>query len=333
MDTDNGETIAWAKDALHHYQLHLPEITFLQHSDNLTFRILDRYTGQKYLLRLHSSANDFFPVERQQPQAIVSELTWLTALAEAGLPVQPVIRSLEGEMVVCIQVPGRRKPLPCSLLGWLEGKLYDPEDPSAREQVRRLGELQARMHLQVESWQPPPDFTRLEYGPGWVEHVQNCLAPGADMGVIQPQDYMVILEVLENIRNLATSLPHTHPFWGLIHNDLHTGNWLVDGQTIHPIDFSLCGFSYFYMDIAIAASSVKRTLRQAYFDGYLPVRPLPEGWLKAVEAFAILGQLGYYAFILPRPDQYDWLYERFKRITDTLYRPYLEGTNWLFEMW
>ena len=35
--------------------------------------------------------------------------------------------------------------------------------------------------------------------------------------------------------------------WGLIHADLHEGNYLFHNEQIRPIDFYRCGFGYYLL--------------------------------------------------------------------------------------
>lgn len=67
--------------------------------------------------------------------------------------------------------------------------------------------------------------------------------------------------------------------FGLIHADIHPGNYLVVGNRVGMIDFENCGFSYFLFDLAqpllIVGQLPHAALQAALLDGYSCVHTLP----------------------------------------------------------
>src|SRR5262249_10171926 len=87
----------WASQALRHYDLQAPTISFLGHSENMTFQIRAGSIGEQFLLRLHRPLTHTFAGVRQQPHAIRSELCWLDALArDTAIPVPRPVRNRDG---------------------------------------------------------------------------------------------------------------------------------------------------------------------------------------------------------------------------------------------
>jgi Ser/Thr protein kinase RdoA (MazF antagonist) len=197
-----------------------------------------------------------------------------------------------------------------------------------------LGRLMARLHNHASGWQPPEGFLRPHTGPDHVWQLVDKLSAGVGMGIIAPQDYAALRSLADAIGFLVARIDQASGNYGLIHNDLHTGNWLVRGKEIIPLDFSLCAYGYHLFDIAIAAGSAgsqRNELRRMFFDGYLEMRPLVEAYVRSVEAFFIISALGYYVFILPDASQHEWLYERIPRMVRTIGQKFLREEPFFFE--
>lgn len=323
----------WANVALAAYPLRRPAIQFIRHSENITFRVTDG--RKKYLLRIHKPRTANLEDLRQQPQAIESELLWMDALRrEAGIPVPPVIPARDGELVTTLPLPGGAGQVPCSLFGWVQGEPFQPEAESAPDLAVELGRLTARLHNHASAWQPPAKFLRPRTGSDHAWRLVDKLAPAVGIGILSPADYAVLRSLAEAIVALTGRIEQTAGNYGLIHNDLHTGNWLVHGREIIPLDFSLCGFGYHLFDIAIAAGSLgaeRNELRRMFFDGYLELRLLAEAYVRSVEAFFITSAIGYYAFVLPDPSQHEWLYERIPRMLRTIGQKFLREEPFFFD--
>lgn len=327
------EFFDWAALALEQYLLHWPRLKFIRHSENLTFQVSDE--RKKYLLRLHKPNTVTLEDFRQQPQAILSELQWMDALrSEAGMRVPAVIPNRNGELITLIAPAAGAAPIPCSLLGWVNGQPFDPAAENAPLLARQLGELMARMHEHASTWQPPAGFLRPRYGPDHVWALVETLAEAVSMGLLASSDFALLRLLAEAIGSSVATIAQTPENYGLIHGDLHTGNWLVHRGQIVLLDFSLCAFGYHLFDIAIAAGSLGAEnigLRACFLDGYCKRRSLPPNYQRLVEAFFIISVLGHYTFILPDPAQHEWLYENIPRMLRTIGRQFLHEEPFFLE--
>ncbi|MEZ0395999.1 MAG: phosphotransferase [Anaerolineales bacterium] len=327
------EFLQWAALAIEHYPLARPRLEFIRHSENLTFRVSDG--RRQYLLRLHQPKTPTLADLRQQPQAILSELQWMAALrSEAGIPVPPVVPNRNGELVTLILPEGQSDPIPCSLLGWVNGRPFEPAAEDAPALARRLGELMARMHAHAAAWQPPEGFLRPRYGSDHAWALLEKLSAGVSLGILSPADFALLRALADALTATISEIAQTPEHYGLIHGDLHTGNWLTRRGRIIPLDFSLCAFGYYLFDIAIAAGSLgteNAGLRPFFFEGYRRRRPLPEDRLRAIEAFFILSVLGHYTFILPDASRHEWLYENIPRMLRTIGQNFLRQEPFFLE--
>jgi Ser/Thr protein kinase RdoA (MazF antagonist) len=323
----------WAGLALQQYPLAEPALRFLGHSDNITFRVEDA-GGSVYLLRLHRPALNYWAGIRQRPELIASELAWLEALAEGGFAVQRPARTCSGETVALVPVESG-EVIPATLLTWLDGQHFSAAGSEAAAQVERFGALAARMHAFAARWTPPPGFTRPQYNLDHFHRVFARLLRGVDLGVFSEEISWSLRAASQAILSEIAALPDGPEHWGMVHADLHVGNFLVNGNTgdalIIPIDFSFCGFGHYLYDVSVClAGGLKTSLAPAFLAGYRGVRPLGEEDLRAVEAYALTGRLSYYAYQIDNPAERVWLQRRIPEVVQTDISRFLRGEHILF---
>lgn len=308
-----------------------PTCRFIGHSENITFEVTDDRAG-KYLLRLHEPITAHFAGVRQQPAAIESELEWLEALGrDTRITLPRPARNRAGHLVTLITLPGAMT-IPCTLLHWVEGEHIRMDAPEAGVQVEWLGMLQAELHAHTSTWQIPNNFVRPAYGSTFFSQVLDQLAAGVPAGALRERDYALIREsILRAAEQLGTLAPD-HEHWGLIHNDLHPGNCLVCGDTICPIDFSLCGFGYYLFDIGTSLGSIPQVMRPAFLDGYTHRRSLQGDPIALIEGCLIISRMSYYALVLPDPSHHEWVKSRIPQVVDTICARFLNGQSFLFDI-
>jgi Ser/Thr protein kinase RdoA (MazF antagonist) len=128
--------------------------------------------------------------------------------------------------------------------------------------------------------------------------------------------------------------PVSHRHYGLIHSDLHLGNFYVNNGKMTIFDFDDLQLGWFVFDIAISLyyifwnSDLKETtwyqnpkerseqaiyFLQQIIKGYQPEFKLPEEWLRMIPLFLELRQL----------DLYLVFEDRFENIVDQNSMPYL----------
>ncbi len=333
--TQTDPFAGWAKAALEQYELKAPTIAFLGHSDNITYRV-EELDGTRYLLRLHRPALHYWAGIRQLPDVIGSELTWLEALAmEGGFAVQRPVRTRKGEMVAVVEVENEPAPLPATLLTWLEGEHFSASSENASAQIRRLGSLVARMHRFASTWSPPAGFIRPQYDLDHFKRIYARLLRGVDLGVFSEEIYWSLRAASQVILNQIEALPVNPQCWGMVHADLHVGNFLVGSGalSIIPIDFSFCGFGHYLFDVSVClAGGLKPSLAPAFLSGYRGVLPLPEEDLRAVEAYALTGRLSYYAYQIDNPSEKAWLQRRIPEVAQNQVKRFLGGQRILWDL-
>ncbi|MGH2518078.1 MAG: phosphotransferase enzyme family protein [Ktedonobacterales bacterium] len=321
----------WAHSALAQYAIGPSDLTFLRHNDNLTFHVAERDTTQRYLLRIHLPVTESFAGIRQQPAALVSELLWLEALAhDTSLTVQEPVKTTQGNLIATVQASNRN--IACTVLRWIDGEPLDPNEADAALHAERLGRVVALLHAHARSWTLPASFLRPSYDLKYFWQYMAAFDTGVSTGIINQHDYEALHETTASILTLLATISVDRDSWGLMHTDLHPGNYLLHRQEVRPIDFSLCGFGYLLFDLATVLAGHPSTLRRPFLNGYARHQRLSENDTRLLEAFCLLSRMGAYVFMLSNPAEWDWLRARIPRFVAHECRLFRCQKSLLFDM-
>jgi Ser/Thr protein kinase RdoA (MazF antagonist) len=129
-------------------------------------------------------------------------------------------------------------------------------------------------------------------------------------------------------------VPFDSQHWGVVHADLHAGNFLIGPAAagsardweIIPIDFSFCGFGHYFFDLSVCLSGgLNDALRTSFLKGYRSIRTLAEESMRSVDAFALAGRLSYYAYQIDNPSEQSWLRRRIPEVVQKECTRFLQG--------
>ncbi|MFP6641239.1 MAG: phosphotransferase [Myxococcota bacterium] len=322
-----------ARSALGAYEVHEPEVCFLGHSESISYRV-DEGTVGRCLLRIHLPVSAFFDTVGGTPEAIQSELAWLDALhSDTDIVVQQPVRTRQGDLVSRVHIGKEQTPAPCTVLRWVEGgRLTASPTPS---QAHQLGRLVAGLHTHASHWEPPPGFTRPSYDWDTWAAMVNKLRHAVTIGTISPSVLQAIETAIGRIRAIVSPLGGSRQSWGLIHSDIHPGNYVTHGAELRPIDFSLCGFGHYSFDVADTMRYMAPSTRRSFLEGYQAVRELREGSQRLLEVFFILGMIRNLAFLSLNPEDQPAMREEARDDPDSIdsrLDRFLQGRSFLFEV-
>ena len=198
--------------------------------------------------------------------------------------------------------------------------------------LRRWGAAMGRMHALTRAYEG--DVAAL---PTWEEEHAGFTQWSADDPPVQAA-WMALRPALE-------ALPQSADRYGLVHNDLHAHNLLVEGERLTVIDFDVCARHWFTAEIATALFSVlwaapaesqtavaeaSRAFLGPFLEGYAAEAPLPPDWEVDLPLFLRYRErLLYIVFShtwagATGPWQRDWLERTRRRVLDdapALYDP------------
>lgn len=328
MPANNREQLfRMAENALSQFPVEEYRLSFLGHSDNLTFRV-ETAQQELFLLRIHLPVLPNYRGFQPEESAISAELTWLDALCnEGGVDVQrPVATRSAGWVGHIVQEQGRSVPV--TLLTWLPGEHFSPAAPGSEVLAERFGVLVAKLHNFSVAWKAPEGFDRPRYDTKFFRRQMKHLSRGFDHDIISEPDARQLQATSRAILRIIDDLPQTAQYLGLVHADLHVGNFLVDGSRIIPIDFSLCGFGHYLFDLSVCVSGgLKGELRESFLAGYQSLRPLEPGDRRVIEAYALAGRLSYFSSQMVNPTERSWLQRRLPQVIQNDCARFLAGES------
>ncbi|WP_051579509.1 phosphotransferase enzyme family protein [Pseudonocardia acaciae] len=235
------------------------DVTLLELSENATFQVDD--AGARTVLRIHR-------LDYHSPEAIRSELAWLSALRDqAGVRTPSVVPTRDGEPVARIE-PSDDGPV---RHGVMFEFLPGTEPPARRTDFESLGEITARMHRHARQWPRPAGFTRFRWDTEAAFGQRARWGRWRD-GVGMGTEELATLGRLEAVlRRRLAAYGASPDRWGLIHADLRLANLLVDDTgAVSVIDFDDCGCGWYLYDLGTAVS---------FFEHEPRVPELVDGWL------------------------------------------------------
>lgn len=319
-----------AMTALSAYHLDSATISFIRHSDNVTYKVVDQ-EKQSYLLRIHIPVTKAMGTHGADVQMINSELLWLEALnKETDLTLQKPVRNRTGHFVT--RVPGEEftMPINCTLLHWVDGGPYH-RDLETELTAYQIGELLAKLHNHASKWTIPKGFTRPKRNIPYFTRVLRGIEPAVHDGRIKHSDYAEFARAIELLTTMISNLKESRQTHGLMHADAHKGNMLIDAGKVRIIDFSFCAFGNFMFDLGICLSDMKTHLHHAFLEGYQKVYALPDNHEQWIEGFFIGSIVGTFSFWASNQETHDLLEKKAPHIAREYAAKFNRGEHFWFQ--
>lgn len=276
--------------AIGHFDVDAVATTFVSASENTVYRI-DTSDGHRYALRVHRPGyHDIAELE--------SENSWTSALSDAGVETPRPVPTREGGGYAIVPYGEGGETRYVGLIEWLEGEpmtaLLDRGDPGLVAACARLGELISRIHLQADTFVPPPGFVRHRLDVDGLIGDDPWWGPFWHVPEFSEQERRLVLKVREGIRRRLAAYGTGSGVFGLIHADLLPTNVLVraDG-VVAAIDFDDAAFGYRLYDIAVPLTGLAEDrhfeqLHDALLTGYQRHRPLTAEDLSLLPMFRLI---------------------------------------------
>ncbi|MBH8552293.1 phosphotransferase [Nostocaceae cyanobacterium CENA357] len=316
------------KAALNQYGVTQEQRSFLGHSGSLTFCIETQ--EEKFLLRIHQAISRHQDDVWHRPEVIESELLWLAALhRDTVVVVQEPIKNLQNRWVTQVVVDESKEVFYCSLLRWIDGNVLNTE--RTPQQAYQLGSLLAQLHQHSNQWQLPQNFVRPIYDKNRFQAALLALHPAVSQKLISAEDYSVLEAGVCRVQDMIGTLGQTQNNWGVIHADLHDGNYLFHNEELRPIDFARCGFGYYLYDVASSLQYLHPAVRSSFFEGYQVSRELPENYVQITEGFFIMALIDVLSFHVNNPEEHEGLSGTVKDVAKKHIPLYLQGRSFLFD--
>jgi Ser/Thr protein kinase RdoA (MazF antagonist) len=237
-------------------------------------------------------------------------LEWVNFLNHHGAPVSAPYPSINHHLLERLMHYGTYYTL--TAFEKVDGILAENLPPTEWDEAlfKDIGRATGKLHRISASYHPSrPALRRPQWFDGYeVREAINKLTQISD-----PAQNKLI-----NLVDELKHLPTTPTDYGLIHDDLHFANFLIqpNGQ-MTIIDFDDCAYGWFAMDIAMALFDVlvlynapsdgqsqqfARIFLSSYLCGYLQEFDLPEFWQEQIPKFLKLKELCIYADLIDLAD-------------------------------
>lgn len=202
------------KEALSYYSFENPEIIYLRHNENITYKIKDN--EKNYVLRIHKPVDGFslgiLSNEGNMQKFIQSEMVLLEYLHKnAELEIQKPVRNKNLQLV---SVLGDSTPV--TVLEWIQGvTLSDTE--ITFETAEKIGSTAAHLHLAAKNMKIAEEgylilegingkINRYQYRQQILKKITNELKIAESKGHIDSRYINIILNAVEKIKKRMDEL-------------------------------------------------------------------------------------------------------------------------------
>ncbi|EWG11717.1 phosphotransferase enzyme family protein [Cytobacillus firmus] len=191
--------------------------------------------GEELILRITHSTH-------RKLEELFSEVDWMSYLRKEGVKVPKVVPSKSGNMVESLEA-GDGSVFYAGLFSKAEGKPISVRAPEFNKELfHAWGRAVGKMHAATKSYVPSADIVpRMQWDEEELLTVEKYI----------PEEDQLIVKNTKDLLNQLQHLPKHKNNYGLIHTDIHSGNFFYDGKDIHVFDFDDCCYHWFASDIAI----------------------------------------------------------------------------------
>jgi Ser/Thr protein kinase RdoA (MazF antagonist) len=176
------------------------------------------------------------------PGELLGELRWLDHLIRHGCTVTTPIPSRRGELLETIDVDEDTMHV-CCFKRFAGRELHPATDAQWNDSLfLKLGGEIGRIHRASDELRLPDDQNRKPWYDGEFMKLPDPLSSGFNQRVI---------EAMRAFLNELRRRPTPRRQYGLVHRDLHAGNFLVEKGKVEIIDFDLGCYGWRTMDFAV----------------------------------------------------------------------------------
>ena len=278
-------------------------VKLLQLSENYTFLIFDKESGQKKgVMRI--SRPGYHTLSE-----LHSELIWLKEIKKnTPIVVADAIPAVDGS---CIQTVTNWKDSGeyiCMVYEFLEGKAPDESDEQKIvKEFCSLGETTAYLHKQVKEWNDAGKIDRFVWDYDTMIGKTPRWGRWQDAKDMKPDGEKLLNRTCEVIKRRLCSYGKGKDRFGLIHADLRISNLLIEDNQIKVIDFDDCGYGWFLHDLASAVSFIEDNpivpeLIDSWLEGYRKIAELTQEDIHEIDTFIMQRRLQLLAWLTSHID-------------------------------
>jgi amicoumacin kinase len=259
--------------------------------------VFEAYRGNKpVILRITHSTH-------RSKDEILAELDWMNFLHQQKVNCPEAFTSSNNQLIEDMPVGDGSFFYAC-LFSKVDGyPVKIKSDVFNNQLFHAWGKAIGQMHSVTKEYKPSKE---IKLRPAWEN--EELL----DIESYVPNEKEVIKNTKLLIKELK-SLPINKDNFGLIHSDIHSGNFFYDGKCVHVFDFDDCSYHWFASDIAIPlyysvlygyhnSSEMEREQFASNFlfyfiQGYEEHHSLPVAWKEQLPLFFMLRDINLYSVL------------------------------------
>jgi Ser/Thr protein kinase RdoA (MazF antagonist) len=202
-----------ALNALQLYSLQVARLRLVSNDSNGIFRV-DTLDRRKFILRVT------LPEGGHTLDHVIAEMDWLAALArDTDLSLPRPLPARDGRLVVEAQSEGVPQPRLCEVFSWVPGK--DLAEKLSQDNVARLGELMAQLHLHARDYQPPNQLSLLRFDRPFPFPEPVVLFDEPHAALFPPERRALFEKAIAWTQVCIDRLQASGEAMRILHNDLH----------------------------------------------------------------------------------------------------------------
>lgn len=321
------------KEAIEQYEFRNPKLEFIRHNENITYKVIDEYDN--YVMRVHKPVEGFslgiLQNDSNMSEYIESEMQLLNYFEkQMSTVIQEPLKNKFGNLVSVL-----KDGTFATVLKWVEGDAINNIQVS-NEVGERIGNMIAKLHICSKSLEfdktiSNHDIKRYKYNQAMLSRIDEEFNDIIRLEHIEKEKVMIMKDALAIIKRVMDELDSEQGSSGVIHADLSPSNLILSNTQIVPIDFSLSGTGFYYMDIGLMVSHFSdRELRKSIVNGYEEImkRKIP---LNYIEAFFTLGIFLFIACQHGKVYNQDWFNGALEHWCKTIFIPLINGDSFVYK--
>lgn len=287
------------EEILHHFLsiFSLDTVNYKKLGDFENYVYQTSKDGEELILRITHSSH-------RKLEELLSEVDWMSFLRTEGVKVPRGIPSQNRNMVEAREA-GDSSVFYASVFSKAEGKPISVHSPEFNKELFHVwGRAVGKMHAATKSYVPSADIVpRMQWDEEELLTVEKYI----------PAEDQLIVQNTKELLNLLQTLPKHKNNYGLIHTDVHSGNFFYDGKEIQVFDFDDCCYHWFASDIAIPLyysllykykeadpaeiNVFGRVFLDSFLDGYQRENEIPGDLEKQLQLFLRLRDITLYSVL------------------------------------
>lgn len=271
MPTDD-DFVAAAWEAAPVFGLEPEDISVLAQSENVVCD-LTMPDASHLVMRLHRPGYNTV-------DELDSEVVWVRALGDAGVPVPTAVPTLDGPHYTSVAIGDEVRHV--GVVEWVDGQPLGSaigSNDDVTPSYAQIGALAAAIRIHSNAWTVPSGFSRRKWDVEGLVGDNPLWGRFWEVDALTADQQTLFSRSRNKLRDELGALSTGSDRYGLIHADLHLGNLMAHDDALTIIDFDDAGYGWFAHELAVALHAVLDEpeydrCKASLLEGYRSVFPL-----------------------------------------------------------